>query len=70
MKVYISVTGAIFALVAVLHGLRAYADRADMAREPIHYFVLCGIGVLCAALSVWAFSLVRRPAQPSNLASR
>lgn len=59
MKAYLFTTGAIFALLAVAHVLRTIAEWSRVAADP--WFILegPGIGLLAAALCVWALRLLR-----------
>ncbi|HMJ58748.1 MAG TPA: hypothetical protein VK467_06400 [Gemmatimonadales bacterium] len=56
MKIYVITTGAIFGLLALVHLWRAFEEGPHLGEDP--WFVV--ITVLAAALSVWAFTLVRR----------
>jgi len=55
MKAYLAATGALFALVAVLHVWRAVEEWPP--EHPAHYAVVVAIGLLAAALSAWAWRL-------------
>jgi len=55
MRAYIITTGAIFALITIAHVARL-ATESHVLREPI--FLL--LTILAAALSVWAFVVLRR----------
>ena len=59
MKAYLFTTGAIFAVLAVAHVLRTIAEWPRVAVDP--WFILegPGIGLLAAALCVWAWRLLR-----------
>ncbi len=59
MKVYVMTTGAIFGLLALVHVWRAVEEGPQLGKDPS--FVV--ITLLAAALSVWAFTLVRRAAR-------
>lgn len=59
MKAYLVTTATLFALIAVLHLWRVFEERSSLGRDP--WFLI--ITVVAAALSGWAFSLLRRPAQ-------
>jgi hypothetical protein len=60
MKAYLITTGALFALLALLHFVRTIADWRRLATD--HGFILEGpiIGLVAAALGLWAFRLFRR----------
>ena len=55
MLLYLWVTGSVFGLLTVVHVWRMIAESMAPAREP--WFVL--ITAISAALSVWAFRLLR-----------
>jgi uncharacterized membrane protein len=59
MKAYLVTTATLFALIAVTHLWRVFEERSSLARDP--WFLI--ITVVAAALSGWAISLLRRPAQ-------
>jgi hypothetical protein len=56
MKAYIITSGAIFALITVAHIARLATETSHVLREPI-FLVLT---ILAAALSIWAFVVLRR----------
>jgi hypothetical protein len=56
MKAYVTTTGVVFALVAVLHIWRAVEEGTSVARNPI--FVASTIA--SAVLAVWAWQVRRR----------
>ena len=56
MKAYIITSGAIFALITVAHIARLAVETTHVLREPI--FLL--LTLLAAALSIWAFVVLRR----------
>ena len=60
MKPYLITSGGIFALIAVLHAARAISERTMFARDPIEYCSLAALGLVAAALALWAFRLLRR----------
>lgn len=55
MKVYLRVTGTVFALITLAHGLRMYLEGSRVIRDPV--FVL--LTILTAALTAWAWRLHR-----------
>jgi hypothetical protein len=59
MKAYLVTTGSIFALIAVAHVLRTIAEWSRLATDP--WFILegPGLGVIAAALGLWALRLLR-----------
>jgi hypothetical protein len=60
MKPYFITTGALFSLLAVAHLLRTIAEWRRLAHDP--WFILQGpgIGLIAAALAVWAWRLLKR----------
>jgi hypothetical protein len=58
MKAYLITTGSIFALLTLAHVWRAIAEWPPSAGDP-WYFVEAGVGAVAAALSLWAWSLLR-----------
>jgi hypothetical protein len=59
MKAYLIITGTLFGLIAVMHLLKAIGDRQQMATDPVSFFAMAALGVVAAALSVWAWRLFR-----------
>jgi len=59
MKAYLVTTGTIFGLIAVLHLLRAIEERSLLATDPWYFLGMAALGVVAAALSVWAWRLLR-----------
>jgi len=55
MKAYLITTGSVFTLVEAAHIWRVISESAALARDP--WFIL--LTVLAAALSVWAWRLLR-----------
>ena len=60
MKSYLLTTGSLFALVALAHLLRTIAEWSRMP-DPGFLLEGPGLGLLAAALSAWAWRLVRSP---------
>jgi hypothetical protein len=60
MKGYLTTTGMLFALLALAHLLRTIAEWSRLATD--RWFLLegPGIGVVAAALCVWAWRLFLR----------
>ena len=56
MRAYIITTGIVFALLVVMHVWRVIAESHALVSDP-HFLILT---VLSAALSIWAFTLLRR----------
>ena len=61
LRPYIVTTGAIFALLAIAHLLRTIAEFSRLGTDP--WFILegPGIGILAAAVALWAWRLLRTP---------
>jgi len=59
MKGYLATTGTIFGLIAVMHGVKYFADRANLSTHPVEYLSMSALGILAAALSFWAWWLLR-----------
>jgi len=53
MKAYVTTTGALFALLVLVHVWRAVAEGPYMLRDPFYILVTAA----CAALAVWAWRL-------------
>jgi hypothetical protein len=60
LKPYLITTGALFALLAVAHLLRTIAEWSRLTTDPGFIVEGPGIGLLAAAISVWAWRLLRR----------
>jgi hypothetical protein len=63
MKAYLITTGSIFGLLALAHVARTIAEWSRLATDPWFAVVGPGIGVVAAALSVWAWRLLARRAR-------
>jgi hypothetical protein len=63
MKAYLITTGTLFSLIALAHVLRTIAEWGRLGADP--WFVLegPGLGVVAGALCIWAWRLLRLPAQ-------
>ena len=61
MKAYIITSGLIFFLIAIAHIVRVATESTHILQEPI-FLVLT---ILAAALSVWAFVVLRRVSRSS-----
>lgn len=64
MKAYLITTGAIFGLLALMHLLRAVAEWHSLTTNPLDFLIMAALGVVAAALSVWAWRLLLRPTRP------
>ncbi len=58
MKPYLITTGSLFALLAVAHLLRTIAERSRLATDPVFIVEGPGIGILAAAVAIWAWRLL------------
>jgi hypothetical protein len=60
VKSYLLTTGGLFALLAIAHLMRTVAEWSRLTTDP--WFILegPGIGVLAAAITWWAWRLLRR----------
>ena len=59
MKAYVVTTGTIFAIIAVMHLMRAITEWSLLDTRPAEYLLMSALGVLAAALSAWAWRLLR-----------
>ena len=66
MKPYLMTTGSIFALLAAAHVMRTFAEWSRLGTDPWFMLEGPGIGLLAAALCVWALRLLRLSASPSR----
>ena len=72
MKAYLITTGALFALIGVAHILRTIAEWSRLSTDPGFYLEGPGLGVVAAALSIWAWRLLpsaRRPRDTTETAA-
>lgn len=63
VRAYLITTGILFALVTLLHVWRAIDERAFLSTDPRQFLGVLGIGLVTAALSVWAWRLLRTSAR-------
>ena len=63
MKPYIVTTGALFALLAIAHILRTFAEWPRLGTDPWFIVEGPGIGVLAAAVAIWAWRVLQVPAR-------
>jgi biopolymer transport protein ExbB/TolQ len=66
MKAYLATTGTIFGLIALMHFLKSFQDRAMLTTHPTEYLVMSALGLVAAALSVWAWWLFGRQIRRSK----
>ncbi len=64
MRAYLIITGIIFGVIAVLHLLRGISEWRLLSTDPWYFLGLAALGVVAAALSFWAWRLVRLPGRP------
>jgi hypothetical protein len=55
MRAYLVTTGVMFALIAVAHVWRVFAESRALATDP--WFV--GLTIVALTMSLWAFRLLR-----------
>jgi hypothetical protein len=62
MRLYVIVTGIIFALVVIAHAARMITEDAKLASDPIYLLITA-----CAAgLSLWSWLVLRRSRSPGS----
>ena len=59
MRAYLCITGSLFGLLAIAHLLRTFAEWRRLTTDGWFYLEGPGIGLLGAALSFWAWRLLR-----------
>jgi hypothetical protein len=59
MKAYLTVTGLLFALVALAHLWRTLAESSRLTTDPGFLLEGPGLGIAAAGLCWWAWSLLR-----------
>ena len=59
MKAYLVTTGALFGLLALAHVLRTVGEWTRLRTDPWFLLEGPGIGLVAAALSFWAWRLLR-----------
>jgi hypothetical protein len=59
MKAYLFTTGALFALVALAHLARTIAESSRLITDPGFILEGPGLGIIAAAIAVWAWRLLR-----------
>jgi uncharacterized membrane protein YcaP (DUF421 family) len=60
MKAYLITTGTVFGLIALMHLLRAIAERSLLETHPFEFLSMAALGTFAAGLSVWAWRLLRQ----------
>ena len=61
MKAYLIITGTVFGLVALMHLLHAISERSRLGTNPGEFLFMAALGIVAAALSVWAWCLLLKP---------
>ena len=59
MKAYLFTTGALFAVLALAHLARTFAEASRLRSDPGFILEGPGIGIIAAAIAVWAWRLLR-----------
>ena len=59
MKAYLLTTGGLFALLALAHLARTIAESSRLRSDPGFILEGPGLGLLAAAIAVWAWRLLR-----------
>jgi hypothetical protein len=65
MKAYLIVTGALFALIVVVHAWRLTIET-NLLRDPWYYLITA----IAAAMAVWAFRLYQFSNHPRDHGNR
>jgi DMSO reductase anchor subunit len=60
MKAYLITTGTIFGLMAAMHVWRSISEWHSLQTDPGYFLGMAVLGVVAAALSIWAWGLLRR----------
>jgi hypothetical protein len=59
MKSYLLTTGGVFALVAMAHAARTFAEWSRLTSDPWFIVEGPGLGVVAGAIAVWSWRLLR-----------
>jgi hypothetical protein len=59
MKAYLFTTGALFAILALAHLARTFAEASRLRTDPGFILEGPGIGIIAGAIAVWAWRLLR-----------
>jgi high-affinity Fe2+/Pb2+ permease len=68
LRAYLVTTGTLFGLIAAAHLARTIAESQRLASDPWFYLEGPGLGLVAAALSLWAWRLFCRA--PKNSPGR
>jgi len=63
MRAYLITTGSLFALLTLVHILRVIDEWPRVHSDPSFVLTMTGLSALTAALSIWAWRLLRTPAR-------
>ena len=63
MKSYLLTTGGLFALVAMAHVARTFAEWSRLTSDPWFIVEGPGLGVVAGAIAFWSWRLVRAMGQ-------
>jgi hypothetical protein len=66
MRAYVITTGLMFLALALAHVSRVFWESQALAKDPENVIV----GLIALGLSIWAFSVARRPARPVDPAAK
>lgn len=59
MKAYLFTTGALFAILALAHLSRTFAEASRLRSDPGFILEGPGIGIIAGAIAIWAWRLLR-----------
>ena len=59
MKAYLITTGSIFGLIVFMHLLRSIAEWHLLTTDPWSFLAMAALGIVAAALSAWAWRLLK-----------
>lgn len=59
MKSYLLTTGGLFAVVAIAHVARTFAEWSRLSSDPWFIVEGPGLGVLAGAIAFWSWRLLR-----------
>jgi hypothetical protein len=65
LRAYLVTTGTLSGLIAVAHLARTITEAQRLASDPWFYLDGPGLGLVAAALSLWACRLLRRAPKSS-----
>jgi hypothetical protein len=65
MKAYLFTTGGLFAVLALAHLARTIAESSRLTTDPGFIIEGPGIGIIAAAIAVWAWRLLRTANAPA-----